>query len=70
MELPVPPPNMHVNRDDHPFEVFDIPTRTWTVQATKSLKDGDIPALDLGSTLTYHPPLGLDPCTSIPDGIG
>ena len=55
LNVPVPVNLPRPDDDDHPFEVFDIPTRTWTVQPTKSLKDGDIPALGLGSTLTYHP---------------
>ena len=47
VNLPRPP--------DHPFDVLDIPTRTWTRQPTKGFKEGDIPAVGLGSTLTYHP---------------
>ena len=47
VNLPRPP--------DYPFDVLDIPTRTWTRQPTKGFKEGDIPAVGLGSTLTYHP---------------
>ena len=47
VNLPRPP--------DYSFDVLDIPTRMWTRQPTKGLKDGDIPALGIGSTLTYHP---------------
>ena len=47
VNLPRPP--------DHPFDVLDIPTRTWTRQPTKGFKEEDIPAVGLGSTLTYHP---------------
>ena len=47
VNLPRPP--------DHPFDVLDIHTLMWTRQPTKGLKHGDVPAVGIGSTLTYHP---------------
>ena len=47
VNLPRPP--------DHPFDVLDIPMRTWTRQPTKGFKEGDIPGVGIGSTITYHP---------------
>ena len=47
VNLPRPP--------DYSFDILDIPTRTWTQQPTKGFKEGDVPALGIGSTLTYHP---------------
>ena len=40
-----------LNHPNHPFDVFDMKTRSWTRQST----GGDPPLLGLGSSLNVHP---------------
>ena len=54
--LPVTVPVSLPRKKDpnHPFDVFNIRTRTWSQQSTSG-SDLDIPSIGNGSNLTYHP---------------
>jgi len=40
--------------EEHPFDVLDLETLTWSRQATSGQAEGDVPGIGNGSTLNYH----------------
>ena len=48
----LPPPRLR----DHPFDVYDMHTSTWSRQNTR----GDVPLLGLGMALCMHPHINVD----------
>ena len=55
MELTEPVSLPRESDPTHPFDVFDVKTRSWSRQSTTGIADDSIPAVGNGSTLTYHP---------------